>query len=336
MKIYQKKFYKMNTSINNLLKEYRKRRNFNPESYLHEKAKLLNQYMRDCGLDTCVIALSGGLDSSITTGIASYAKTIKNSPIKKILALSIPSNNEGATNQEIATEKGLNVANHFNVDFKTIEIGNNINSFSDNICDSVDLKKDNWSLGQSVAYYRTATIYSVTAILTANNYRPIVIGTTNRDEGAYIGYFGKASDGMVDIQLISDIHKSEVIQLAKYFSLPDNIITDSPTGDMYDGRLDEEVFGVPYDFVEFYTEYLTDKDFYEQKLIELNSLDYFLEMSKNLENMHKYNGHKYLGASPAVHLDIKESRITNGWKYNVYNGKTKECDSPNFGNHKDW
>ena len=52
MKIYQKKFYKMNTSINNLLKEYRKRRNFNPESYLHEKAKLLNQYMRDCGLDT--------------------------------------------------------------------------------------------------------------------------------------------------------------------------------------------------------------------------------------------------------------------------------------------
>ncbi|WP_258957573.1 hypothetical protein [Legionella sainthelensi] len=42
----------------------------------------------------------------------------------------------------------------------------------------------------------------------------------NRDEGSYVGFFGKASDAMVDIQLISDLHKSEVKKLALFLNIP--------------------------------------------------------------------------------------------------------------------
>ena len=53
-------------------------------------------------------------------------------------------------------------------------------------------------------------------------------GTTNRDEGAYLGFFGKASDGMVDLQPISDLHKSEVRALATRLGVPAEIVEAAP------------------------------------------------------------------------------------------------------------
>ena len=77
-------------------------------------------------------------------------------------------------------------------------------------------------------------------------------GTTNRDEGAYIGFFGKASDGMVDLQPIADIHKSEVYAIAKILNIPEYIINASPKGDVWNNKLDVEMIGAPYDIVEVF------------------------------------------------------------------------------------
>ena len=71
-------------------------------------------------------------------------------------------------------------------------------------------------------------------------------------QGGYIGFFGKASDGMVDIQLISDLHKSEVHALARHLDVPASVIAAVPTGDVFDGRTDEEMIGASYDFIELY------------------------------------------------------------------------------------
>lgn len=341
MQIYQKQFYtSLSSKLASILIEERNKRNIDSKEYLNKKAEKLNQYMSDCGLNACVVAVSGGLDSSVTLGIVSYASRMVNSPIKKIMAVSIPCHTDGATNQNSASQKALEVANHFGVELKIIEIGKSVNFFVNNIENQASLHSDQWARGQAVSYMRTSAIYTITSLLTANNYRSIVVGTTNRDEGAYIGYFGKASDGMVDVQLISDIHKSQLRELASYMKIPNRIISDSPTGDMYDGRLDEEVFGVPYDFVELYTYFLSKKEKEREEFIkkmkEMNVQNEFELMAINIENMHKYNGHKYLGASPSIHLDIIDSKVENGWKYNVYERKIKECEQPTFGNHTNW
>ena len=335
MQIYQKEFYEMTPQLFITLKTLRKERGFEVESYIQNKTQILNQYMSDCGLDTCVIALSGGLDSSVVFALAVQASKQPNSPIKKIVPVSIPANNEGATNQNQAFDKAAIVANHFGYDLEKVEIGGNVNDIVQNINTSFGMSSDNWAKGQAVSYTRTATIYSITSLCTANGYRPIVVGTTNRDEGAYIGYFGKASDGMVDIQLISDAHKTDLKMISEYFKIPSQIATDSPTGDMYDGRLDEEVFGVPYAFIELYTYYLQDPE-HARSIMSESALTRFEQMAVNVENMHKYNGHKYMGASPAVHLDIFESRVKGGWQYNTYLGKVKECENPTVGDHKEW
>lgn len=342
MKIYQKIFHtQLSSELQSVLTKERQLRGLDVTSYLNNKAEKLNQYMSDCGLDACVVAVSGGIDSSVTLGIVAHASKQINSPIKKIMAVSIPCHTDGATNQASANQKAFDIAKHFDIELKTVEIGKPVQFFVDELERQTELQSDQWSRGQAVSYMRTSAIYTTTSLLTANNYRSIVVGTTNRDEGAYIGYFGKASDGMVDVQLISDIHKFDLRILAKNLSIPNNIISDSPTGDMYDGRLDEEVFGVPYDFVELYTYYLSKNTeqqsvFRNELSLSNNVLDEFEAMAINLENMHRYNGHKYLGCSPSVHLDILESRVKNGWQYNTYEGKNTACEQPTFGNHKHW
>lgn len=153
----------------------------------------------------------------------------------------------------------------------------------------------------------------------------IVIGTTNRDEGAYLGYVGKWSDGMVDVQLISDLHKSEVYALARYLQMPDSTINAIPKGDMYDARPDTDVFGASYDFVELYLNYL-DLPAHAQTAL-LNSFDsdargQFDRMSANLENLHAYNSHKYTGnqpGSPAYHINILPSAVKGGWSSGDFN-----------------
>jgi NAD+ synthase (glutamine-hydrolysing) len=66
---------------------------------------------------------------------------------------------------------------------------------------------------------------------------------------------------------------------------------------MYDGRVDEEVFGATYDFVELYLYYLCCSHATQQRMYnELTpagkeQFDYF---KSHLENLHGYNKHKYL------------------------------------------
>ena len=85
---------------------------------------------------------------------------------------------------------------------------------------------------------------------------------------------------------------------------------------MYDSRTDETVFGASYDFVELYLNYLNMEESEKEKILNnLNeeSRKQFDLYSKNLENLHRYNLHKYMSKSPAIHLDLWDSSVKGGW-----------------------
>lgn len=142
-----------------------------------------------------------------------------------------------------------------------------------------------------------------------------------------IGYFGKSGDSMADLQLISDLFKSEVYALAQHFDVPSEIINRKPLPDMFDGKDDETIFGFPYDFLELYQmvrllsdlNYKTSIDFMKSEL-NAESLNIFNVWEENLGLMHKYNKHKYLGHSPSIHFDVIDSKIAGGWKYYIWDG----------------
>lgn len=182
---------------------------------------------------------------------------------------------------------------------------------SDELAILLALPATPWSDGQLVAYTRTPILYNTASILTDNGLPALVVRTTNLSEGGYLGYVGKASDGMVDLQVISDIYKSEVFAVARYLNLPKSVVDAIPSGDMYDGRADEEVFGSTYDFVELYMEWLADTN----RSTALSSNTAFNANAENLESLHAYNRHKYLIGSPSIHLDLWDILVPDGWNH---------------------
>ena len=310
----------LHPQLQDLLELYRLHKSFNPSDYLYAKAILLNRYMTKCKLKACVVAVSGGIDSAVVLGIVHFASTLPQSPIEKILPVCLPvSSSAGATGQELATERGIEVCEHYHLSPHVIELYPPHKLIGDTVSDAIAIEGQDWAQGQLVAHTRTPTLYYCATLLTQQDLPAIICGTTNRDEGLYLGYFGKASDGLVDVQLISDLHKSEVYRVAQMLKTPESILKVTPQGDMYDGRVDEEVFGAPYNFVEYYLYFLTLSQAEKSEIhnqLTSEAREQFQFLSNNLENLHSYNRHKYFGASPAVHLDIDYMDVPEGWKTN--------------------
>lgn len=318
MKVYNEQSdKKMSKELTDILEKIRKERNFNAQKYIEEKVELLNRYMSKSKLNACVIAISGGIDSAIVLGIVNEAAKKQNSPIKKIIPMLLPiMKSTGVTNQNEATSRGKELCEKLNLKPYIIDLTSVNNEIRNVLEQVVEIQGEDWAIGQLGPYSRTPILYYTTSLLNQAGYRAIVCGTTNKDEGTYLGYIGKASDGMVDLQIISDIHKSEVYQVAKELKIPQSIINAIPSGDMYDSRSDEMVFGASYDFVELYLNYLNMTEENKQEMLStLNeeSKGQFNLYAKNLENLHRYNLHKYIAKSPAVHLDLYESSVKGGW-----------------------
>ena len=318
MKVYNEQSDRnLSEQLKEIQKEIRKKRNFNPKEYIEQKSNLLNEYMNKYGLKACVIAISGGIDSAVVLGIVKKASEQTNSPIKKIVPMLLPIlKSTGVTNQNEATNRGKELCEKLDLKPYIIDLTSVNNEIRKSLEPVIEIKGEDWAIGQLGPYSRTPVLYYTTSLLNQEGFGAIICGTTNKDEGAYLGYVGKASDGMVDVQVISDIHKSEVYQVARELGIPKSIIEAIPSGDMYDSRTDETVFGASYDFVELYLNYLNMEDSEKEKLIsslDENSKEQFDFYAKNLENLHKYNLHKYMAKSPAVHLDLYDSSVKGGW-----------------------
>lgn len=308
----------LHPDLKNALVLLRKRRSFNVSDYIKAKTQLLSSYLKFSDINTCVIGISGGIDSAVTLGLLHQTMHICNSSLKKIIPVFIPLFVNGASNQKNALERGKEVVKIYNLDPIAIDLSHLHSEWRKNIETSLGISGNSWAQGQLVSYLRTPALYYLTTLLTQEGFHSVVCGTTNRDEGGYLGFFGKASDGMVDIQLISDIHKSEVYQLADYLCIPDSIKCVAPSGDTYDAKTDEEMLGVSYDFVELYLQYLA----LPSSLLRLNltkswsleAKEQFEKNSKILQARHQSNHHKYYDGSPAVHLDVYERAVPGGWK----------------------
>lgn len=301
------------------LLKYRKIRNFNPEYWVKAKVLAISNYFSKCNLSGAVLGVSGGVDSAIVAAILNEVRKLKNSPLKKITLLSLPSFNDvGATGQSEAFERAQELSNSLKLELHVIDMNSGLNLFREKISSSIGAPMTPWAMGQGVAVMRTYSLYQTAALLTQEGFPSIVIGTINRDEGSYLGYVGKSGDGMVDLQVISDLHKSEVYAVAEYLNIPDCILDAIPTGDMFDACPDTDVFGATYDAVELflYSRSLVPEYIWEKELLSWNqdSFKYWEQVSTNLTNLHNYNSHKYTVGSPAVHLDLMDSAVVGGWK----------------------
>ena len=186
-------------------------------------------------VETLVVGVSGGIDSSVTSTICALTgkKTIVLSmPIKQIKE----QQNLSLKHQEWLKKKFKNVENHLVIlddVFKSFK--NSLNEFD-----------NEHGLANSRARLRMATLYQAAA---SNN--GIVVGTGNKVEDFGVGFYTKYGDGGVDISPIADCTKSQVWEMGKNLGILKEIIEAQPTDGLWDdGRTDVNQLGMSYQELE--------------------------------------------------------------------------------------
>jgi NAD+ synthase len=77
----------------------------------------------------------------------------------------------------------------------------------------------------------------------------LVLGTGNKSEMS-LGYFTKYGDGAVDLLPIADVYKTEVRSLARYLSIPQEIVDKKSSARLWKGHTAESEIGVSYEDID--------------------------------------------------------------------------------------
>jgi NAD+ synthetase len=291
-------------------------RQFDAEKYLLQKVVLINQFFSRNNLDACILGVSGGVDSALSLKLLEQAMHRNGSPIKKITALIMPIYCSGTSGQNESQARAIELVEQTNCDFLVQDLTSAADAYIKQFEEKTKLKANSWSVGQLASIVRTPCLYFHAALLQQQGFRSLVVGTTNRDEGAYLGFFGKASDAMVDLQPIADLHKSEVYQLATLLGVPESIMQSVPRGDVWDNKTDEEMIGAPYWFVELYLlmkEFNLINDFILTNYLQESDRILFQQYASAIEKHYQKNAHKYQVGNPAHFIDIVSRKIPGGW-----------------------
>ncbi len=230
-----------------------------------------------------IVALSGGIDSSVTTALS--AKALGRD---RVLALLMPERHSAADTLELSQM----VADHFGVDKVHEDISGILESvgfykrYDDAVRMVVPGYGDGWKskiVTPNVIETKGFNLFSIVAqspdntivkkrltlrayleIVAATNFKQrirkmleyyhadrlnfAVAGTPNRLEYDQ-GFFVKLGDGAADVKPIAHLYKTQVYQLAEYLGVPEEIRERPPTTDTYSlsqGQ-DEFYFSLPYD-----------------------------------------------------------------------------------------
>jgi len=183
-----------------------------------EVASWIKDYMDKDGIETCVVGVSGGVDSAAILRLCERTG-------KRVIAVAMP--------MELCV-------NRPNVELIIRPIGQIVKCYQKQGVGLTQLGEGN---------LRSRTRADILRDL-AGETNGIVVGTGNRDEDE-IGYFTKGGDGDVDICPLSQLHKSMVKAIAVCEGVPEKIITAKPTAGLWDGQTDEEELGMNYNEVEW-------------------------------------------------------------------------------------
>ncbi|MEO8351899.1 MAG: NAD(+) synthase [Chthoniobacteraceae bacterium] len=292
----------LNAAIPLLLARLRASRGFDAAEVAEAKCGRLARWFAHENLNAAVVGVSGGVDSAVVLALLRQLQL--RGVLRRVVALLLPVDARGATEQETALTRGRLAADAFDVEIWEAPLTEAHAATVEALSRGSALAFDAWSEGQLLSVMRTPALYGAAALLQAHGYRSLVVGTTNRDEGSFLGFFGKSSDGMVDLQPISDLHKSEVRALARHFGVPAAIVDAAPSGNVHDGRCDEEMIGASYDEVEL---------FLRLRELELDPSPVRPRALAAIERQHAVNQHKYRVGNPSVHLDVMPRGVPGGW-----------------------
>ena len=230
------------------LAAYREARAFDPAAWVDRKTDAFNAYMQKCGLAACVTSVSGGVDSAVTLALCMAAKNKAGSPVQRVIGLCQPIHSS-----DWALRRGKENVAACGAELVVVDQTALHTQLAGLVEGAAGIEGKGFARGQLRSYMRAPTQYYTAQLVSQAGHPCIVMGTGNMDEDGFLAYFCKAGDGVVDVQLISDLHKSEVFAVGAALGVPRATLDAAPSADLWDGQTDEDELGFTYDFIELYT-----------------------------------------------------------------------------------
>ena len=204
-----------------------------PKQRIKHITKWIQDYARKAKIDTLVVGISGGIDSSVVSALCAETglKTIVvQMPIRQNRKL----DNLSSAQAGWLLEQHPNNVTHMSMDLTPV-----FTAFEKKLTPFGDSEL---AFANSRARLRMMTLYQI-----AQSHGGIVVGTGNRVEDFGVGFFTKYGDGGVDISPIGDCMKTEVWDMGRELGLLKEIIDAPPTDGLWaDGRNDEDQLGMTY------------------------------------------------------------------------------------------
>lgn len=209
----------------------------NPEAVVNYLVEWLREKVKEAGVSGVVLGISGGVDSAVAAVIA--RKAFPNN----CMGLLLPCESEVSdrVDSQALVEK-------FDIPFRVIDLDNAYNLLATQFESYLKIggTKGRLLRGNIKSRLRMITLYYSAQ---ARNY--LVLGTSNKSEIS-VGYATKYGDSGVDIQLIGDLLKREVYELARHLEIPETIINKPPSGGLWTGQTDEGELGFTYEELDNY------------------------------------------------------------------------------------
>ncbi|MBV0902161.1 NAD+ synthase [Haloarcula salina] len=182
------------------------------------------------GVETAVIGLSGGIDSTLTSHLA--VEALGEDAVHGLVMPSEVNREDNMSDAERVADDLLGI------EYDVIEINPLVDAFLDAYPEA---EGDQLAVGNLRVRCRAVLNY-----LVGNHEGALVLGTGNRSEAA-VGYYTKYGDGAVDCHPIATLYKQQVRQLASHIGVPDDLAEKTASAEMWSGQTDADEMGMDYD-----------------------------------------------------------------------------------------
>ena len=228
---------------------------------IRRRVDFIKSTLKNSGLKTLVLGISGGVDSSTCGRLAQLAITELNSELAtnsdnvfQFIAVRLPYDVQA---DEDDAQQAVNFIQPSHCLTTNVLDGvKGIHQQVTNALASVNLlsatkSQVDFSKGNLKARVRMASQYHIAGIIGG-----LVIGTDHSAENI-TGFFTKWGDGACDLAPLFGLSKRQVRMLAKDLGAPSILVDKAPTADLEDlepGKTDEDVLGISYEQLDNFLE----------------------------------------------------------------------------------
>jgi len=214
------------------------------QAEIDARVGFIQRCLRESGLKTLVLGISGGVDSTTAGLLAQRAvegmRAAGEGDDYRFIAVRLP-----YQVQHDEDEAQLAVDTIQPDECHTVNIGAAVQGLAraTEALEPLSAAARDFVLGNTKARMRMVAQYTI-----ANARQGLVIGTDHAAE-AVMGFFTKFGDGACDLTPLAGLVKGQVRELAAALGAPPQLVKKVPTADLEElkpGRPDEDAYGVTY------------------------------------------------------------------------------------------